>query len=140
VIRIIFLIVLIYFLALKVPGWLAIDRSWGTAGIAVATGISGWLEFLLLRNSLNKRIGKTGLPINFTMKLWFAAFISAAVSWVVKFLIVALHPVLTGLVVLFPYGFTYFVIVWFLGVPQIGSILKKLERFLPKSLKKFIRS
>lgn len=138
VIRIAFLIVLIYFLALKLPGWLAIDRSWGTAGIAVATGISGWLEFVLLRHNLNKRIGNTGLPFSFTAKLWTSALFGGAVAWGVKLLIGTLHPVLMGMIVLAPYGITYFLLAWVLGVPQIAGVFRRIEKYLPKRVKKFL--
>ena len=39
---------------------------------------------VLLRRTLNARIGKTGLPPGFVVKLAVAAIAGAAVAWIVK--------------------------------------------------------
>jgi len=39
---------------------------------------------LLLRRSLNRRIGRTGLAVRHVAGLWAAAAIAAAVGWAVK--------------------------------------------------------
>ena len=57
------------------------DPKLGAAGITVASGIAGWAEFVLLRRSLNRRIGHTGLPLPYAAKLWLGALLGAALGW-----------------------------------------------------------
>ena len=37
----------------------------GVAGLTASAGIAGWIEMLLLRRTLNARIGRTSLPASF---------------------------------------------------------------------------
>ena len=53
--------VLGYLCAILLPRWLGIDARWGMAGLTASAGVAGWVEFALLRRTLNKRIGRTGL-------------------------------------------------------------------------------
>ena len=55
------------------PGLLDIDPKWGVAGITIAAGLAGWLEFSLLRHALRKRIGPVDLPGRTRAVLWAAA-------------------------------------------------------------------
>src|SRR6202000_3333603 len=45
--------------AFLVPRWTGLDPHWGATGLTVSAGIAGWVEFTLLRRSLNRRIGQT---------------------------------------------------------------------------------
>src|SRR5208337_3349810 len=56
--------------ALWLPGRIGIDKWWGAAGLTSSAGVSGWVEFVLLRRALNRRIGRTGLPARFVASLW----------------------------------------------------------------------
>lgn len=138
IIRISMSILLGIIFALKVPGWLKVDDSWGTVGIALAAGISGWLELFLLRQNLTKRIGKTALGWANGAKLWSSAAFAALVALGVKFFIGSQHPIITGILVLAPYGVTYFVLTTIFGIAQTRSVLKRVERFLPSKLKRFL--
>ena len=53
-----------YLCAIPLPRWLGIDPRWGVAGLTASAGIAGWVEFTLLRQPLNRRIGATGLPVS----------------------------------------------------------------------------
>ena len=53
VIRVILTTVLGYLSAVVLPPRLGISSLWGTAGLTASAGVSGWLEFLLLRRTLN---------------------------------------------------------------------------------------
>src|ERR1044071_1064338 len=66
-----------YFFSIHLPGLLGLPSKLGAAGLTSSAGIAGWIEFVLLRSSLNKRIGNTGLPIVYSAKLWLGALISA---------------------------------------------------------------
>ena len=49
---------------------------------------------LLLRASLNARIGKTGLDAGYVAKLWASALAGAAVGWTVKLTFFPPNPIL----------------------------------------------
>ncbi len=65
VIRVALTTVLGYVAAIHLPRWLGVDPKWGVAGLTASAGISGWIEFLLLRRSLaqahRQRAGGRGL-------------------------------------------------------------------------------
>src|SRR3989440_3700365 len=67
-----------YLFAIPLPPLLGIDPKWGVAGLTVSAGIAGWIEFALLRRTLNRRIGRTGLPSVYVSKLWVAGAGGAA--------------------------------------------------------------
>ena len=51
-----------YVAAIVLPPALGIEPLWGTVGLTTAASIAGWIELILLRRTLNQRIGQTGLP------------------------------------------------------------------------------
>ena len=81
ILRVFLTTVLGYLCALSLPPALGLDPRWGVAGLTASAGICGWLELALLRNSMNRRIGKTGLPARFILKLWVSAGAAAAAGW-----------------------------------------------------------
>jgi putative peptidoglycan lipid II flippase len=134
IIRVFFTISLGYLCGLRLPIWLGISPVWGTTGLTASAGVAGWLEFLLLRRSLNARIGNTGLPISFTAKLWVAAIASAAVGFAVKFGFAqmegatsALNRILMAIVVFAPFGIVYFGLTAWMGVDESKRFLNKLK-------------
>ncbi len=72
-----------YLFAIPLPPALGIAARWGVAGLTISAGIASWVEFTLLRRTLNRRIGRTGLPYAFLAKLWIAAGVAAAAGWAV---------------------------------------------------------
>src|SRR6185312_10656528 len=92
-----------YVAALYAPGWLGLDETWGAAGLTSSAGVAGWVEMLMLRRTLNARIGQTGIPAGYLIRLWAAAATGVAVAWALKLSLPALHPVLTAVLVLGPF-------------------------------------
>jgi putative peptidoglycan lipid II flippase len=78
-IRVVLTAVLGVIAALWLPQWLGLSQKWGVAGLTASAGVAGWVEFMLLRHALAKRIGKTPLAPSFMLRLWSVA-ISAARS------------------------------------------------------------
>jgi putative peptidoglycan lipid II flippase len=126
VIRVTLTTVLGYLFAIPLPPLLGIDPKWGVAGLTASAGIAGWIEFALLRKSLNKRIGKTGLPLGFVAKLWLAAAVGAGVGWAIKLGIGSHHPIIIAALVLIPYGLIYFAITAALKVPELNNVLGRV--------------
>jgi len=95
------------FFAFPVPRWLGIDQAWGAAGLTASAGIAGWLEFVLLRRALNARIGRTGLAMGYTARLWLAALIAALAAWGAKLGVGVDRPMLDAPIILAAFGLVY---------------------------------
>jgi putative peptidoglycan lipid II flippase len=121
--------VLGYVCAIPLPRALGIDPLWGAAGLTASAGVAGWVEMLMLRTSLNARIGRTGLPVDYVLKLWGAASAGAAAGWAVKVVLPPLHPMATAVVVLVPYGFVYLGATWALAIPEASQAFGRVVRF-----------
>lgn len=107
-----------YTIAVLVPPRLGIDPMWGAAGLTLSSAVVGWLEFALLRHSLNGRIGRTGLHASYVTRLWTAAILAAAAGFAVKLLLPPVHPLLRGAIVLPAFGAMYFGAAFLLRVPM----------------------
>jgi putative peptidoglycan lipid II flippase len=120
--------VLGYFSAIPLPRLLGVSPLWGAAGLTASAGVAGWVEMLLLRHTMNTRIGRTGLPAIYTAKLWTAAVCGAAAAWAVKLALPPMHPALTALFVLAPYGLVFFAGAFALRVPEVSTALARVGR------------
>src|SRR4029079_8927429 len=100
IIRVALTTILGYAFAIPLPRLLGIAPTWGAAGLTASAGIAGWVEMLLLRFTLNARVGPTGLPVAYAAKLWTAAAGAAAVGWTIKVSLVAAHPIVLAIAVL----------------------------------------
>jgi putative peptidoglycan lipid II flippase len=125
-VRVVLTTILGYLFALPLPRMLNIPAVWGAAGLTASAGLAGWVEMMLLRRSLQARIGSAWPGASFLLKLWAAAFLGAAVAWGIKIFIPAMHPALTAIVVLGPYGLVYFVATYAMGIPETTSALKRV--------------
>ena len=118
-----------YLFAIPLPRMLGVPPVWGAAGLTASAGLAGWVEMLLLRTTMNARIGRTGLPAAYVSKLWVAAAAGAAVAWAIKLAIPPAHPVVTAILVLGPFGIVYLGATWLLGVGEasvaLGRIVKR---------------
>ncbi len=117
-----------YLFAMPLPRWLGIDPRWGAAGLTASAGLAGWVEFSLLRRALNRRIGRTGLPVSLVARLWAAAAAAAAAGWAVKLAIGAQGKYVTGALVLGAFGVVYLGGALALGVNEASGSLRRLLR------------
>jgi putative peptidoglycan lipid II flippase len=117
-----------YVCAIPLPPTLGIDARWGVAGLTLASSLAGWVEVGLLRNTLNRRIGYTGLPASILGKLWSAAIAGAAVAWVMKLALGPQHPILAAVSMLIPYGFVYVGLTLWWKVPESQAVIGRLAR------------
>jgi putative peptidoglycan lipid II flippase len=128
IIRVVLTTVLGYLCAIPLPPALGLDPKWGVAGLTASAGIAGWVEFTLLRRTLNRRIGPTGLAIPFVAKLWIGAAIGAGVAWALKLLISPMHPIPLAIIVLGAYGVIYFAVTFIFGLPEARAVLGRVFR------------
>ena len=117
-----------YACALPLPRLLGVDPGWGAAGLTASAGLAGWIEMLMLRRTMNARIGRTGLPGRLVAKLWASAVAGAAAAWAVKLAIPPMHPVLTAAAVLAPYGVVFLGATLALGVDEASAAVARVRR------------
>jgi putative peptidoglycan lipid II flippase len=127
VLRVILTTILGYLFALPLPHLLHIQPRWGVAGLTISAGISSWVEFALLRRSLNRRIGKSGLPAAYLAKLWTAALMAAAIAWAVRHFIGLQRPVLAAIFILGTYGILYFAATLLFRLPEARALFLRAK-------------
>lgn len=130
VVRVFLTTALGYLFSLPLPDALGVPRQWGAVGLTASAGLAGWVEFALLRRGLNRRIGRTGLPLPFVSKLWLSAMASAAVAWGIRLLLGPFHPIPLALLVLTPYGLLYFALTSAWGLPESRAVVGRFTRVL----------
>jgi putative peptidoglycan lipid II flippase len=118
-----------YLCAIPLPRHFGIDPRWGVAGLTISAGVASWVEFHLLRSTLNRRIGRTGLPGEYLAKLWGSALLAAAAGWAIHDHGGQHRPIPLALLVLLPYGVIYFVGTWLLGIAESRALF---SRFLSR--------
>jgi putative peptidoglycan lipid II flippase len=107
IIRVALTTVLGYLCALPLPRLLGVDPRWGVAGLTISAGVASWIEFTLLRLTLNRRIGLTGVARSYLAKVWGAALAAAAAGWLIHHSYQHHSPILSAILVLTPYGLVY---------------------------------
>jgi putative peptidoglycan lipid II flippase len=127
-IRVTLTTVLGYVAAIHAPVWLGLDPLWGAAGLTATAGAAGWIEMFLLRRTMNSKIGVTGIPAGYLTRLWSAAAVGVAVAWTAKLAVPQLHPVLTAVAVLGPFGLAYFAVTWLAAVPEAANLFRRRPR------------
>lgn len=133
VIRIVLATGLAYLGAIVLPSALGIPPRWGTAGLSLASSLAAWVEFAVLRHTLQRRIGRTGLPTFLVAQLCGAAVIGAAVAWSVRLALGPQHPLLAAVAVLTPYGLVYMGATYVWGVPEVRTAVQRLARSAKRS-------
>jgi putative peptidoglycan lipid II flippase len=126
VIRVILTTILGLLCAFPLPHLLGIGARWGAAGLTISAGISSWVEFALLRRTLNRRIGHTGIPTNSLVKLWAGALVAASCGWTIHHFLGHHSPVLVAVAVLGPFGIIYFGAILALGLEEARGFLRSV--------------
>ena len=127
-IRVVLTIVLGYLCAIPLPHMIGIAQKWGVVGLTASAGVAGWVEFALLRASLNARIGWTGLAPAYLAKLWTLALGAAMLAFALKLRMVGFGPRFGGLVILSIYGGLYLAGAWMLKLPELEQIASQVTR------------
>ena len=127
IVRVTLTTVLGYLFALWLPPRIGIDAHWGAAGLTASAGIAGWIEFLLLRSRLNKRIGRTGVPARFIIALWGSAIVGVLAGWEMRRLTEG-RGLIGGLLVLATFGVVYLLMTIALAVPEASAAVDRIRR------------
>lgn len=112
-------------LAFRGPVLLGVDPKWGTAGLALGTALAGTLEWWLLRRSMVRRLGPTGLPISLVVRLVVAALAGGGAAWAALGAVAG--PAVAGaLLVLIVYGLVFLLIARVLRIAELGLLHRRL--------------
>ena len=108
IIRVALTTVLGYLAARPLPPIIGIDPKWGVAGLTASAGVSGWVEFLLLRRALARRIGSEPAGGGYAGRLWASAIAGAGIAWAIKIEFGrGMHPIALAAATLIPFGLVY---------------------------------
>lgn len=111
----------------------------GAIALTSTAGLAGWLEFLLLRRALGRRIGPVPLSRGYLVRLWIAgvmagvggaAFYAVVTPRLGPYLPRILPDIRDGFIVCGVFGVIYFATAIALGVPEARATL---GRFLLRS-------
>src|SRR5437867_8206618 len=58
-----------YVCSLPLPRLLGIDAKWGAVGLTASYGVAAWIEFLLLRQGMERRIGSIPPAVAYLARL-----------------------------------------------------------------------
>jgi putative peptidoglycan lipid II flippase len=128
IVRVVLTTALGYLCAIPLPHALGIAPRWGVAGLTISAGIASWIEFALLRRTLNRRIGRTGLPKSYLAKLWLAALVAAGAGWGTHHFYSHPSAILTAVLVLGIYGVLYLAVALALGLAEARVLLGRIRR------------
>jgi putative peptidoglycan lipid II flippase len=107
----------------------------GVVGISAASALAAWIEFLLLRARLRKRIGAGESKVTFMARLWTAAIVAGIVSVIVDRYIthdIAAHfplpRISEAILVCGSFGVIYFVVGAVLGVAEVRAFMGRFVK------------
>jgi putative peptidoglycan lipid II flippase len=95
--------------------------------------VAAWIEFYLLRRSMNAKIGTTGVPLGQVMLLWFSAIGAAVPAIVIKLGMGVGHPVYLALVSLPVFGAAYLFFTSLAHVPEAAEFIGRVSRVMRRS-------
>jgi len=127
IVRVLLTTVLGYAFAIPLPRLLAIDPRWGAAGLTASAGIAGWIEFLLLRSRLNRRIGVTGLAKSYVASLWLSAAAAAGVALMIRYGVPNLHRFVLAVAVLGSFSLVFGALTVALNIPEARALLNRVS-------------
>lgn len=129
-IRVITAACLSFILAVKVPPILGLKGIYGTAGLTLASGIAGWIEFYLLRRSLLSKIGEFHVKKMLMVKLWSAAAAGVACGWGIRLVIrsyMHFHPAIDAFLILGVFGTVYIFLLFMMDNDESKAIISRLR-------------
>jgi putative peptidoglycan lipid II flippase len=139
--------ILAYWSAVRLPEQLGVPRELGALGITATSGLSAWIEFLLLRKALSRRIGPIGLGGRRVLVLWGSAMAAALVGFGLKWVLgrifgtmslaplswegnafaaPALPPLVTAVLVLGCFGGLYLSFTRLFRVPESQAMMRQV--------------
>lgn len=116
----------------RIPG---IEAGLGAVGLTASAGIAGWIEFLMLRSAMSRRIGRAVVPGLFQAQIAGIAILAALGASIVRRLAPAriaglphFHYDFEPILLIATFCALYFVGTWMIGLPEAERLLSRLSR------------
>jgi putative peptidoglycan lipid II flippase len=128
------IIAFIHLLRLPLPVFPDGDKPFGAIGLTASAGIAGWVEFMMLRRALTRRIGKVNLAPSFLGRLWISALIGAVGGVAADYFLeprmhhVPFPHIVEAMLVAGFFGVIYFAATMVLGVEESKATLRRFKR------------
>jgi len=119
--------------AFLLPPMFGLAPRWGAVALTASAGVAGWIEFHLLKRTMDKRIGATGVSASSMVKLWAAAAVAAGIACAVEWELANAGPIPTAVLALGTYGVGYFALTALLRVRLSKEIVLKVLGKLRRS-------
>jgi putative peptidoglycan lipid II flippase len=102
---------------------------YGAIALAAATGVAAWLEWVLLRRRLARRLGHVPAGRQQVIRMIVAASVAAVIGRVIYVMLPAWPAVIQAAIVLAPFGLGYFALAHALGVevPALTRMLRVVK-------------
>lgn len=130
-----FIVEAIRLLHLPVPQLTDGEKIFGAIGLTASAGMAGWIEFLLLRRALNRRVGAVRLAPSFLGRLWISAIAAALVAMAFDLYLTAhgaarlpFHHIAEAMLVAGAFGVVYFAAAIAVGLPEAMATLSRFRR------------
>jgi putative peptidoglycan lipid II flippase len=127
-VRVTLTLVLGYLCAIPLPHLIGIDQRWGVVGLTASAGVAAWVEFVMLRLSLNRRLGWTGIERRYLIRLWAMALAAAAVGIALKFSLPHVGARVMSLAVIVVYGAAYLGLAYLTNEPELKRFVDYAAR------------
>ena len=127
VVRVSLTLVLGYTFALPLRVALGLPPRSGAAAITTASSIAAWVEFMLLRKAVGRRVGRTPIQRKRLAALWGAALLGAAAAVAARLALPFAGPLAAGLITIGVYGAVYFLVAAAFGVDDAVAIARRLK-------------
>ena len=111
--------------ALGLPRAAVDDLALGAVGLTSSAGVAAWIEFLLLKRALTKRIGPTAVSAGFQAALWALALCGAAGAVALGRVLEVRSPALAALCIAGCFGVIYLSAAVVAGVPEVRKLISR---------------
>ncbi len=117
-----------FLLAVYLPRAYGIEEAWGAPGLALAGSLAGWLEFLLLRRSLTRVVGRPVRDPALLARLWASAAAAALGAWGLLQVVSHRPPLVVCAIVLGCYSAIYLGLTHLMGIREARAFVSRLQR------------
>ena len=130
IIRVVLTVVMGYLFALPLREALGYSNAWGAFALSASAGFAAWIEFLLLRAMLARRIGEVPIPGKLGLGALLASAIAGAAAYGAGKLTerVAVHHWAAAIVAIAVFGGVYLAIMVAARVPEASGLVRKVIR------------
>jgi putative peptidoglycan lipid II flippase len=116
--------------ALPLRDALGYGATWGAFGLTASAGFAAWIEFLLLRRWLARRIGPVPVPVRLGLGALAAALAAGAIGYGAGTLAarVGAHTWLAASIAIAAFGAAYFAIAIAAAIPEAAAFTRRRRR------------